>query len=254
MAALYSATLLGFSVYLILWFFVIYSFLGVLVEMIFCLIHEGVLESRLGLLYLPLRPIYGVGGMACTLLLHRFLQEPILIFLCGMLICSVVEYVASFVMEKAFGTVSWDYSDKALNLHGRICLQYSCYWGLLAMLVLYVLDRFLYGFVDLAGGKVGEITLTVLMVLALLSMVVTLAALARIRKRVAILKAQARGEAVTESDTSWDRLIDGLAPDSVMINSFPWTSLMMEFMELTGEGRACIRVPGHPRAPLEPHK
>jgi hypothetical protein len=81
----------------------------------------------------------------------------------------------------------------------------------------------------------------VLMVLALLSMVgCYLAALARIRKRVAILKAQAQGQVVTASDTNWDRLIDGLAPDSVMINSFPWTSLMMEFMELTGERRACI--------------
>jgi uncharacterized membrane protein len=227
-----------------LWFFVIYSFLGVLVEMIFCLVQEGVLESRLGVLYLPLRPIYGVGGAACTLLLHRFIQEPILIFVWGMLICSFVEYVAGLVMEKAFGTVTWDYSDKALNLHGRICLQYSCYWGLLALLVLYVLDRFLYGFVDLSGGKVGEIVLTVLMVLALLSVIVTLAALSRIRKRVAILEAQARGEAATASGTSWDRLIDDLAPDSVMINSFPRTSLMLEFMELTGEQRAWIRLPG----------
>ncbi len=212
--------------------------------MIFCLVQEGVLESRLGLLYLPLRPIYGVGGAACTVLLHRFIQEPILIFVCGTLICSVVEYVAGLVMEKAFGTVTWDYSDKALNLHGRICLQYSCYWGLLALLVLYVLDRFLYGFVDPSAGKVGEIILTVLMVLALLSVIVTLAALSRIRKRVAILKAQARGEAATASGTSWDRLIDDLAPDSVMINSFPRTSLMLEFMELTGEQRAWIRLPG----------
>jgi uncharacterized membrane protein len=244
MEGLYSATVLGFSVYLILWFIVIYAFLGVLVEMIFCLVQEGVLESRLGLLYLPLRPIYGVGGVACTVLLHRFMQEPILVFLWGMLICSVVEYVASFVMEKAFSTVTWDYSDKALNLHGRICLQYSCCWGLLALLVLYVLDRFLYGLVGPTEGKVGEVILTVLMILALLSLVVTLAALARIRRRVAVLKARARGEAVTASDTVWDRLIARLAPDSVMINSFPRTSLMLEFMELAGERRAWIRVSG----------
>jgi uncharacterized membrane protein len=76
--------------------------LGVLVEMIFCLVQEGVLESRVGLLYLSLRPMYGVGGVACTVLLHPFIQEPILIFLWGMVICTVVEYVASFVMEKAF--------------------------------------------------------------------------------------------------------------------------------------------------------
>ena len=81
METLYSATVLGSSIYLILWFFVIYSFLGVFVEMIFFLLREGVLESGLGLLYIPLRPIYGVGGVACTVLLHRFIEEPILIFI-----------------------------------------------------------------------------------------------------------------------------------------------------------------------------
>jgi uncharacterized membrane protein len=102
-----------------------------------------------------------VAAIAAT---DAAIQEPILIFIWGMLICSVVEYLASFVMEKAFSTVTWDYSDKLLNLHGRICLQYSCCWGLLALLVVYVLDRFLYGFVDLHGAQIGEIVLTMLIV------------------------------------------------------------------------------------------
>jgi uncharacterized membrane protein len=71
------------------------------------------------LLYLPLRPVYGVGGVACTVLLHEVIRQPILVFLWGMLICSVVEYLASLITEKAFGGVAWDYSDKLLNLHGR---------------------------------------------------------------------------------------------------------------------------------------
>ena len=57
MGELYSTTVLGFPVYLILWAFVLFSFLGVVVEMAFCLLTQGVLESRLGLLYLPLRPM-----------------------------------------------------------------------------------------------------------------------------------------------------------------------------------------------------
>ncbi|MFL6045734.1 MAG: putative ABC transporter permease [Propionibacteriaceae bacterium] len=51
--------------------------LGVMVEVIFCLVVDGVLESRSGLLRLPVRPVYGIGGVACTLFLHRFTQEPI---------------------------------------------------------------------------------------------------------------------------------------------------------------------------------
>jgi len=72
------------------------------------------------------------------------------------------------------------------------------------------------------------------MVFVLLSAVVTLAAFARIHKRVVILKAEVRGEAVTASNTGWDRLIGRLAPDPVMIDSFPRTSLIVEFTELTG--------------------
>ena len=123
---------------------VIYSFLGVIVEVVFYLVVEGVLESRLGLLYLPLRPIYGVGGVACCFSTASSRNRS-WSSCSGMMIGSVVEFVARFGMEKGLGTISWDCSDKLLNLHGRICLQYSFCWGLLALLVLYVLDRFLYG-------------------------------------------------------------------------------------------------------------
>jgi hypothetical protein len=122
-----STSVLGSSVYLILWFFLIYSIVGVIVEMLFCLVVDGVLESRTGLLYVPLRPIYGVGGVACELLLH-LTREPILLFLSGMLVGSAVEYGAGLFVEKAFGTASWDYSEKRCNVHGRICLQYSVAW------------------------------------------------------------------------------------------------------------------------------
>ena len=50
--------------------------LGVMVEVIFYLVVDGVLESRPGLLHLLLRPVYGIDGVACTLFLHRFTQEP----------------------------------------------------------------------------------------------------------------------------------------------------------------------------------
>ena len=76
MEAIYAATVLGWSVYLLCWLFLVYSFLGVVIETVFCLVRERHLESRLGMLYLPLRPMYGVGGVASTLLLDRFQHQP----------------------------------------------------------------------------------------------------------------------------------------------------------------------------------
>src|SRR3954452_25361805 len=106
MDALYSATVLGSPLYLILWVFIIYSVLGVVVEVVFCLVVEGVVESRQGLLYIPLRPIYDLGGDARALLLHHLTPEPVVVFVLGMLMYSVIEYAAMLVMEKVSGAIS----------------------------------------------------------------------------------------------------------------------------------------------------
>ena len=247
MDTLYSASVLGSAVYQICWSFLCYSFLGVLIEWIFCLAVEGVLEARVGLLYVPLRPMYGVGGVACSLVLERFLDQPIWVCVYGMLICTVVEYLASVGMEKAFRSFSWDYSDKPLNLRGRICLQYSLCWGLLALLAVYVVEPLLNRFLERAGHRTGEMILTGLMVVTLVSAVVTLTAWARTRKRVAVLKTAMQGEAPTGFDTTGNRLIDRLAPDPLMINSFPRMSLMTELVELTGVQRPQLTLPRPPR-------
>lgn len=237
MAALYSTTVLGFSVYLLLWLFFVYSCAGVLIEGVFCLALDGVPELRLGLLYLPFRPLYGVGGLACTVLLVRWLQRPVVVFVLAALICSVVEYLASLWTEKAFGTVSWDYGDKPLNLHGRICPQYSACWGLLALLALYVVDGYVLDPAHhdprhVTGGTTAELTLTVLVVLSLLSAALTLGALHRTRQRVDALRTGAPDEAAAGPTTAWDRLTDRLVPEAVLIRSFPAMTLVSELKRL----------------------
>jgi uncharacterized membrane protein len=241
---LFSATLLGSSVYLILWFFFIYSFLGVVAEMLFFLVVEGVLESRSGLLYVPLRPIYGVGGVAFTLFVHVS-REPVLLFIFGMVIGSAIEYCAGLLVEKVFGTVAWDYSNKRWNLHGRICVQFSLCWGLLALVVGSVLDPLLTGVVTATDRPLGETMLTVVTLVALLAGVITAAALLRMRKRVAALHSLTRQGMIART-SSWDRLLDRLVPEPFIINSFPRTSLMTQFMQLTGAQRDWIRLPTRP--------
>jgi uncharacterized membrane protein len=243
MTSFYSATVLGSSVYLILWLFLFYSVLGVLIEGLFFLATERTLESRVGLLYLPLRPLYGAGGVAYTLLLHEVVAHPVLVFVLGALVATVVEYVASLLTETAFHAISWDYSDKPLNLQGRVCLQYSLAWGLLALVAIYLVDLPLRRLLDAPPSRGGELLLTAAMVVVLLSAVLTCLALARTRSRVAALRAGADGGETREEHRRWQRLVDRLAPDPVLINTFPPMSLITELMELTGQERVWIRVP-----------
>ncbi len=249
---MFDVTVFGAELYYILWFFFLFSFLGVLVEMIFCYAQEGVIESRVGLLYLPLSPIYGLGGVVLTLYLKRFITEPVLMFLAGIVVGTILEYVASLVMEKVFKTVFWDYSDKPLNLHGRVCLQYSVYWGLLSLLLLYVIDKWALAFVQLFPRSVGDAILLIAVVLTVLSVVLTLAAFTRLSHKVEHLRHPETAPAV--SDRGLGGLVDRLAPDPVLINTFPRMSLVLDYLALTGKKRRWIRARLHLGRPSALHR
>ena len=229
---MFSVTVLGVQLYYVLWFFFVFCFLGVIVELIFGLAEEGVIESKLGLLYLPFSPIYGLGGVILSRFLLPYLREPILMFLMGILVGTVLEYVASLVMEKVFKTVFWDYSDLPLNIQGRVCLQYSIYWGLLSVLLLYVIDDWTLALVELFPRGPADVVLGVICVLTALSIALTLAAFVRLRQKLAALQDGGSGLATPVSGLG--RLVDRLAPDAVVINTFPRMSLITEYSLATG--------------------
>lgn len=122
--------------YIILFFF--YSAAGWLGESIYCSYAAGRWVNR-GFLTGPITPIYGTGALVILILLTPLKANPILVFIVGIIACDIVEYFTSFIMEKLFNARWWDYSNKFLNLHGRICFQHSMIWGIAAILFLYVI-------------------------------------------------------------------------------------------------------------------
>lgn len=113
--------------------FIIYSFLGWLMEMIVTLITDKELVNR-GFLIGPYCPIYGTCSIAMILLLSK-VNNPVLLFILSILICSVGEYITSYLMERIFKARWWDYSNKKFNLNGRICLQNCLAFGILGFIV-----------------------------------------------------------------------------------------------------------------------
>lgn len=121
---------------LFLWF-LFYSFAGWVYESILCSITERKWVNR-GFLYGPLCPIYGSGAVLILLALGR-LTNPLVLFLSGMTLCSILEYAVSWLMEKLFHARWWDYSHMRFQLNGRICLLGAVVFGLFAMvLVLWI--------------------------------------------------------------------------------------------------------------------
>ena len=53
------------------WYFVIFSVLGLVIETLYCYVSTGVLESRKGLIWGPLCPVYGVCGTFLIFMLYK---------------------------------------------------------------------------------------------------------------------------------------------------------------------------------------
>lgn len=124
------------------WDFMVYSFLGFLLEIGYAWATGG-RGDRKCLLVLPLCPVYGLGACAIQLLPRWVLSRPPLLFLCGALTASVVEYLAALFYEKALGVSFWDYRELPWNLSGRVCLPFSLAWGCLSLPLVYWLHPLL---------------------------------------------------------------------------------------------------------------
>lgn len=116
------------------WLFLIASFLGDVVETLFCRVRAGVWMSRSSLVWGPFSVVWGIALVLATLLLHRDRNKSDRsIFLVGTLMGGAYEYLCSVLSELVFGTVFWDYSAIPFNLGGRINLLYCFFWGIAAV-------------------------------------------------------------------------------------------------------------------------
>ncbi len=72
---------------------------------------------------------------------------------------SITEYIVSLIGELLLHTRWWDYSDKFLNINGRISLIYSIFWGLLGLYLLNVVNPKVDYFIDFVKIKFKKMTL-----------------------------------------------------------------------------------------------
>lgn len=147
------------SLYFLL--FLTYAVIGWCMEVTVKKIQFGRFINR-GFLIGPYCPIYGVGAVLITLLLKKYLSDPPALFVMGMVICSILEYSTSWIMEKLFHARWWDYSTKKFNLNGRICLDTMIPFGLLGLTIMYGLNPLFFRLYARLTGAAREIVCMVL--------------------------------------------------------------------------------------------
>ena len=132
---------MNYDLFMYFMMFMFYSIVGWIIEVIYTFITDKKIVNR-GFLIGPYCPIYGVGCLLIIILLKKYTDDFILLFIMSMLICSLLEYLTSYVMEKLFNARWWNYSNRKFNINGRVCLETLIPFGIFGSLILLVVNPF----------------------------------------------------------------------------------------------------------------
>ena len=138
-------------------YFIIYSFIGWSIEVIDKFFEFKRFINR-GFLIGPICPVYGYGVLAILLVTGNNTSDPLAVFLKSILICSVLEYFTSYFMEKLFKARWWDYSKTKYNINGRVCLDTMLPFGIIACIVVYLINPFIMSILNSLSPKVINIS------------------------------------------------------------------------------------------------
>jgi len=175
------------SYYEILCFFLIYSFFGWCLEVVYQAIEHGKFINR-GFLNGPYCPIYGFGVIIVTGALDPIKSNAVLLFFGSVILTSILEFITGFVLEKIFHMHWWDYSEEKFNLSGYICLKFSLLWGVACLVVVRIIHPTVTVFVDKFPSTAGIIIISVYMIGVASDMIVTVLAIIHFKRRIILLE------------------------------------------------------------------
>ncbi len=160
--------------------FTIGSIFGTYYEQIFMYvtlyIHQGIKLwlPRSGLIYGPFSPIYGTGALIIFLMICRWRNKKWYeYFVYGFFIGGVLEYVMALGQEILFGTRSWDYSDKYLNIGGKTTIPYMFVWGAIAVAFIYIVLPLIFKLYKLIPLKIGYIIFKILAIFLIFDILIS---------------------------------------------------------------------------------
>lgn len=183
---------------IVLWMFVIYSFLGWVGETVFAAIKHKRFINR-GFLNGPLCSVYGIAAVLIGFFLRELAGNWFFLFLGSAVIASVIELWSGLTLEH-FGVGRWwDYSNRRFNLGGYISLETSLVWGLLGAVSLTWIDPLLLDLYYLIPDLVRNILLIVTAVILSIDFLGSLLAMRKIRKLPQITQANDQIEAATQA-------------------------------------------------------
>ena len=150
---------------LILLFFA-FAFIGWCIEVILKYRQFHRFINR-GFLTGPWLPIYGFGAVLITVSVRGiagFESSIGTTFVISFFVCGIVEYMASFLLEKRYHARWWDYSQKPMNLRGRVWIGNLILFGLGGIAIIELANPVLYDLLSKMSFMARSIIASVLSV------------------------------------------------------------------------------------------
>lgn len=123
--------------------FVISGVFGWIYEYIFYFFNGGMQKFYWrGGNFLPFINIYAIGAIMIIILAYRYKKNPFLVFLIAFISTGILEFFSGLVIYHVFGLRFWDYNTEILNfgnIGGYVCLRSVGFFGLSALLLVYVI-------------------------------------------------------------------------------------------------------------------
>jgi uncharacterized membrane protein len=167
--------------YYLFYMFIIYSFLGWVLEVFYHLYKERRFVNR-GFLHGPLCPIYGTTGVLLICALSSFNKNVMYIFLGGTVLASVMELVTGYLMEVFFHAKWWDYSKERFNIKGYICLKFSVFWGFLSIVFIRFINPPISRLTYLLINHFGDVLYNIILIILIADTALTINSLITFRK------------------------------------------------------------------------
>lgn len=164
-----SAFIQMMNFYQLVIYFSICSFLGWVVETFFCSLQAGKFVFR-GFLAGPVCPIYGFGAILVLFLLVPFSDNVVLVYVFGVIVMTALEYFVGYLLEKIFKKTFWDYSNHRYNINGRVNLTFSLFWGILCLVVVYLVYPAAESLIGRMSGNFQIVTVVVILVVLALDL------------------------------------------------------------------------------------
>lgn len=145
--------------YIVFYFFIVGAVLGWILEIVFKTLTKNENVSA-GILNGPFCILYGIGIMFISVFLSK-IQNKFILFISIVFFMSFFEYITDIFLYKIYNIRLWDYSNIKFNIKGRVCIIFSIAWGLLGMIYVKYILKYLYTIYY----KIDEINLIISMLI-----------------------------------------------------------------------------------------